>query len=64
MTNQETKPVALQKEMKLAIEMQKKPVTRHFCNDCTEDHGDILLIHGLWARGTVCIINVHITDVT
>jgi hypothetical protein len=33
-----------------------------FCNSIKEDRGDIL-IRGLWARGTDCIINVCITDV-
>jgi hypothetical protein len=37
-------------------------VKRLFQNNRTEDRGDIL-VRGLWARGTDCIIDVRITDV-
>jgi hypothetical protein len=37
-------------------------VKRFFQDNRTEDRGDIL-VRGLWARGTDCIIDVHITDV-
>jgi hypothetical protein len=37
-------------------------VKRLFRNDRNEDRGDILIC-GLWARGTDCIIDVRITDV-
>jgi hypothetical protein len=37
-------------------------VKRLFQNNCTEDRGNIL-VQGLWARGTDCIIDVRITDV-
>jgi hypothetical protein len=38
------------------------PVQRLFRTNRNEDRGDIL-IRGLWARGTDCIIDVRITDV-
>jgi hypothetical protein len=37
-------------------------VKRLFRNNRNEDRGDIL-IRGLWARSTDCIIDVRITDV-
>jgi hypothetical protein len=37
-------------------------VKRLFQNNCTKDRGDIL-VQGLWARGTDCIIDVCIRDV-
>jgi hypothetical protein len=49
--------------MKQSPEKQESPaVKRLFQNSRTEDRGDIL-IRGLWARGTDCIIDVRITDV-
>jgi hypothetical protein len=44
-------------------ERQESPaVKRLFQNNCTEGPGDIV-VRGLWARGTDCIIDVCITDV-
>jgi hypothetical protein len=52
-----------------ALELRSSPgkpespaVKRLLQNNRTEDRGDIL-IRGLWARGTDCIIDVRITDV-
>jgi hypothetical protein len=39
----------------------KSPVNRPKSSSCDEDRGD-LLIRGLWARGTDCIIDVRVTD--
>jgi hypothetical protein len=41
---------------------KENSVKRLFRNNRNEDRGDIL-IRGLWARGTDCIIDVRITDV-
>jgi hypothetical protein len=49
-------------EVKSDEENKKNSVKRLFCNNRNEDCGDIL-IRGLWARGTDCIIDVRITDV-
>ncbi len=38
-----------------------QPAVTRQCKNRNEDRGDIL-IRGLWARGTDCIINVRITD--
>jgi hypothetical protein len=37
------------------------PVSRTNSSSCDEDRGDIL-IRGLWARGTDCILDVRVTD--
>jgi hypothetical protein len=39
----------------------KSPVNRPKSSSCDEDRGD-LLIRGLWACGTDCIIDVQVTD--
>ncbi len=39
----------------------KSPIVRPKSLSCDEDRGD-LLIQGLWARGTDCIIDVRVTD--
>jgi hypothetical protein len=50
-------------EPKSSPEKQESPaLKRIFQNNRTEDRGDIL-VGGLWARGTDCIIDVLITDV-
>jgi hypothetical protein len=50
-------------EGKIAGDVKENPIKRLFCNSKgMEDRGDIL-IRGLWARGTDCIIDVRITDV-
>jgi hypothetical protein len=47
---------------KLSLKKPKFPaVTRLFQNNRAEDSGDIL-VGGLWANGTVCIIDVCIGD--
>jgi hypothetical protein len=43
-------------------ENKEKSVKRLFCNNHNEDRGE-MLIRGLWARGTDCIIGVRIADV-
>jgi hypothetical protein len=43
-------------------ENKDHPVKHLFLNSLKEDRGDIL-IRGLWACGTDCNIDVHITDV-
>jgi hypothetical protein len=50
-------------EPKSTPEKQEIPAAKRlFQNNCMEDRGNIL-VRGLWARGTDCIIDVHITDV-
>jgi hypothetical protein len=50
-------------EPKSSPEKQESPAVKHlFQNNCTEEHGDIL-VRGLCACGTDCIIGVPITDV-
>jgi hypothetical protein len=39
-----------------------QPSSPSLKRNCTEDRGNIL-VQGLWARGTDCIIHVHITDI-
>ncbi len=39
----------------------ESPVSRNLCKSQSEERGDVL-IRGLWARGTDCIIDVRITD--
>jgi hypothetical protein len=43
-------------------ENKENSVKRRFRNNCNEDRGD-LLIRGLWAHDTDCIIDVRIKDV-
>jgi hypothetical protein len=49
-------------EVKSDEENKENSAKRLFRNNRDEDRGDIL-IRGLWARGTDCIIDVRITDV-
>jgi hypothetical protein len=46
---------------KEAKKADKSPVNRPKSSSCDEDRGD-LVIRGLWARGTDCIIDVQVTD--
>ena len=41
---------------------QERPVQRLFCNDRTEDRGNVLIRGGLWTKGTDCILDVRMTD--
>ena len=48
--------------MKSDEETKEKSLKRLFCNNRDEAHGDIL-IRGLWACDTDCILDVWVTDV-
>jgi hypothetical protein len=47
-------------EQKSDLEHQANPVIRNFHKNRGKDQGDVLIC-SLWARGTDCIIDVHIT---
>ncbi len=49
-------------EKKTALEQPNPSVIRNFHKNGGEERGD-LLIRGLWARGTDCIIYVRVTDI-
>jgi hypothetical protein len=49
-------------DQKINFEPQDHPAMRNFCKNQGADRGDVL-IHGLWAQGIDCIIDIHITDV-
>jgi hypothetical protein len=46
---------------KTDLEDPGNPVTRNLRKSQGEEHGDVL-IHGLWAHGTDCTIDIHVTD--
>ncbi len=48
-------------EKKTDLETPSHPVSRNLRKSLSEERGDVL-IRGLWARGTDCIIDVHVTD--
>jgi hypothetical protein len=47
----------------IADDNKENPVKCVFCNSKGMEDRDDILIRGLWARGTNCIIDVRITDV-
>jgi hypothetical protein len=48
-------------EKKTVLEAPGRPVSRNLRKSLGEERGDVL-IRGLWARGTDCIIDVRVTD--
>jgi hypothetical protein len=48
-------------EKKTDSEEPSNPVSRNLCKSQGEERGDVL-IYGLWAHGTDCIIDIRVTD--
>jgi hypothetical protein len=61
-TNQESIPVVLHSRDQARESHRAQLSSASSKNNCTEDHGDIL-VQGLWACGTACIIDICIRDI-
>ena len=59
MTNSKSKIVATRSDE----ETKENSAKRLFRNNRDEDRGGMLMIRGLWARSTDCIVDVRVTDV-
>ena len=58
MTNSKSKIVATRSDE----ETKENSAKRLFRNNRDEDRGGMLMIRGLWARSTDCIVDVRVTD--